>query len=242
MDISCVIPCYNGERFLGAALDSAFAQTLAPVEVIVVDDGSTDATADVAAKYGGRVTYLRQDNAGPAAARNRGLALAQCDYIAFLDADDLWHQDKLARQAARFAARPGLDVSVTHLRAFWEPEVQHEQEALAGHARTREALPGYVLQTLLARRTVFADVGPLNPALRFGEDTDWFIRARDSGAQIELMADVLVFRRFHQHNLTRTRGNAVLRSGILDMIQSSLERRRQATSGSGGPHKQGDEA
>jgi glycosyltransferase involved in cell wall biosynthesis len=242
MDISCVIPCYNGERFLGAALDSAFAQTLPPAEVIVVDDGSTDATADVAANYGSRVTYLRQDNAGPAAARNRGLACAQCDFIAFLDADDLWHQDKLARQAVRFEARPELDISVTHLRAFWELEVRHEQDALAGHARTREAVPGYVLQTLLARRAVFANVGTLNPALRFGEDTDWFIRARDAGAEIELMPDVLVSRRFHLNNLTRSRGNAVLRSGILAMIQTSLERRRKSASDSSSQHKLGDEA
>ena len=131
MDISCVIPCYNGERFLGAALDSVIAQTLPPAEIIVVDDGSTDgSTADVAANYGSRVTYLRQDNAGPAAARNRGLACARGDFVAFLDADDLWHQDKLARQAVRFEARPELDISVTHLRAFWEFEVRHEQDAL----------------------------------------------------------------------------------------------------------------
>ena len=228
MHVSCIIPCYNAERFLGEAIESVIAQTLCPAEIIVIDDGSTDGSAAVAARYADRVEYLRQENAGPAAARNRGVELTHGNYVAFLDADDLWHPEKLERQAARFAARPELEACVTHLTAFWEVEVRHEQEALQGHARTRSSLPGYVMQTMLARRSAFAKAGLLNPALRFGEDTEWFIRARDEGVVLEMMPDVLVFRRFHANNLTRSRGNKALKSGILEMVQSSLERRRQA--------------
>lgn len=230
MSISCVIPCYNAERFLAEALDSVFAQTLPVAEVIVVDDGSTDRSAEVAARQADRVRYTVQSNAGPAAARNRGVELSTGDFIAFLDADDVWHPQKLERQMARFAARPELEICVTHLSAFWEEEVRHEQAqrgALGGGA----ALPGYVMQTMLARRRAFEKAGPLNPALRYGEDTDWFIRARDSGLEIELMPDVLLFRRFHANNLTRSRGNAALKSGILDMVQSSLARRRRTAAG-----------
>jgi glycosyltransferase involved in cell wall biosynthesis len=228
MDVSCIIPCYNAERFLGEAIESVIAQTLSPAEIIVIDDGSTDGSAAVAARYADRVKYLRQENAGPAAARNRGIELTHGNFVAFLDADDLWHPEKLERQAAKFTARPELEACVTHLTAFWEVEVQHEQEALQGHARTRSSLPGYVMQTMLARRSAFAKAGILNPALRFGEDTEWFIRARDEGVVLELMPDVLVFRRFHANNLTRSRGNTALKSGILEMVQSSLQRRRQA--------------
>lgn len=228
MDVSCIIPCYNAERFLGEAIESVIAQTLSPAEIIVIDDGSTDGSAAVAARYADRVKYLRQENAGPAAARNRGIELTHGNFVAFLDADDLWHPEKLERQAAKFTARPELEACVTHLTAFWEVEVRHEQEALQGHARTRSSLPGYVMQTMLARRSAFAKAGILNPALRFGEDTEWFIRARDEGVVLELMPDVLVFRRFHANNLTRSRGNTALKSGILEMVQSSLERRRQA--------------
>jgi glycosyltransferase involved in cell wall biosynthesis len=228
MHISCIIPCYNAERFLGEAIESVMAQTLAPAEIIVIDDGSTDGSAAVAARYAGQVRYLRQVNAGPAAARNRGIDLTDGEFVAFLDADDLWHPEKLQRQAARFAACAELEACVTHLAGFWEAEVRHEQEALQGHARTRGSLPGYVMQTMLARRSAFAKAGLLNPALRFGEDTEWFIRARDAGVVLELMPDVLVSRRFHGNNLTRSRGNTALKSGILEMVQSSLQRRRQA--------------
>jgi len=230
VNVSCIIPCYNAERFLSEALESALAQTCPPTEVIVIDDGSTDRSPEVAATYAGRITYVRQDNAGPAAARNRGMELARGEFIAFLDADDLWHREKLERQAARFAERPELEICITHLTAFWEAEVRHEEETLRGRLGADRALPGYVLQTMLARRSAFEKIGVLNPALRFGEDTDWFIRARDAGIALELMPDALLFRRFHSSNLTRSRGNAVLKSGILDMIQSSIERRRRAAS------------
>jgi len=99
--VTCVIPVYNGERFLGNALDSALGQSRPPDEIIVVDDGSTDATAAVAARYGGRIAYHRHENAGPAVARNRGIKAGCGDLVAILDADDLWHTDKLARQVAR---------------------------------------------------------------------------------------------------------------------------------------------
>lgn len=126
--ISCIVPVFNGERYLWEALESIFAQTYRPIEVLVVDDGSTDGTGAVAASYGSRLRYLWQPNAGPAAARNRGLEAARGEFVAFLDADDLWHPEKLARQMARFAARPGLDGSVAHVQMQWEAEVACEGE------------------------------------------------------------------------------------------------------------------
>ena len=231
MRISCIVPCYNAERFLAEAIDSILAQTLSPAEIVVVDDGSTDGSAAVAARFAGRVNYLRQDNAGPAAARNAGLAATRGDFVAFLDADDLWHPEKLQRQAGRFAARPETEACVTHLTGFWEAEVRHEQDALQGHARTRSSVPGYVMQTLLARRSAFDKAGNLDAALRFGEDTEWFSRARDRGVVLDLIPDTLVYRRFHGSNLTRTRGNATLKSGLLDIVQGSLARRRPAAAG-----------
>ena len=232
MNVTCVIPCYNAERFLREALESVFAQTLPPTEVIVIDDGSTDRSAEVAASFENRITYVHQPNAGPAAARNRGIELAREEFIAFLDADDVWHREKLARQAARFAARPELEASITHLSLFWEAEIQHEQEAWGERFRNDKVAPGYVLQAMLARRSVFEKYGMLDPALRFGEDTEWFMRARDAGIALELMADVLLLRRFHSNNLIRSRANSVLKSGILNMIQSRLERLRRVASNS----------
>jgi glycosyltransferase involved in cell wall biosynthesis len=98
--ISCVVPVFNGERYLGEALDSILAQTYRPLELLVVDDGSTDGTAALVTRYRDQIRPLFQPNAGQAAARNLGLSVARGEFVAFLDADDLWHPEKLARQMA----------------------------------------------------------------------------------------------------------------------------------------------
>jgi len=222
--ISCIVPVFNGEAFIGEALESVFAQTLLPAEVIVVDDGSSDRTADVVRRFGKRVRYLRQQNAGPAAARNRGIEAASGELIAFLDADDLWLEEKLARQAQRFARRPELEISLTHVRNFWVAELRAEEERMQDHPLATSALPGYVTQAMMARRRVFETVGPFDEKLRVGEDTDWFLRASDCGAVLEVLPDVLVRRRFHEGNLSRQR--AAIRDHLVDAVARSLRRRR----------------
>ena len=230
--ISCIIPVFNGEAYLGEALESVFLQTLSPAEVIVVDDGSTDGTRDVIDRFGRRVRYVRQDNRGPAAARNRGIALANGPLLAFLDADDLWLPPKLDHQARRFAERRDLQVSVTQVRNFWIEELRAEANAMLDHRLAAVALPGYVPQTMLARREVFARVGPFDERLRIGEDTDWFLRVADLGTAVELLPEVLVMRRLHRTNLTRA-GN-VLQSNLADAVWRSLQRRRAAAGGTAG--------
>ena len=113
--VSCIIPVFNGARFLGEAVDSILAQTYRPCEVIVVDDGSTDATGDVIAGYGERVVAVRQPNRGEAAARNAGVRAARGALVAFLDADDLWGPEKLTRQAAKLGEDPRIDLCFTRL-------------------------------------------------------------------------------------------------------------------------------
>jgi glycosyltransferase involved in cell wall biosynthesis len=220
------VPVHNGERYLGEALDSILAQTYQPLQVIVVDDGSTDATASVAASYQGRVDYYRQPQAGAAVARNRGLSLAAGELIAFLDADDLWHHEKLVRQAARFRARPELDLCLTHVRNFWVPELAVEEQRLRGHPRS-QVVPGYSAVTLLARRELFQRVGSYSADLRVTESVDWFVRAFERGALHEVLPDVLVYRRIHQANLTR-RCASTGRAEYLELIRASLARRRRA--------------
>jgi len=201
--ISCVVPVYNCAAYIAEALNSIFAQTLRPVEVIVVDDGSTDATARTIAEQQLPVRYVYQENAGPAAARNHGIALARGDFLAFLDGDDLWHPEKLARQASRFQARPDLGYCLTYKRNFWEPCFKHEEVRLRAEAHPiTDDAPGYVLPTLLAPRSTFEKVGLLDASLRIGEDTDWIARAEDMGVVREVVQDVLLFRRLHDRNLS----------------------------------------
>lgn len=106
--VSVIIPTYNHARYLREAIDSALAQTHPAVEVIVVDDGSTDGTPGILSDYGRRIRAIRQTNAGVAAARNTGLAAAMGAYVAFLDSDDIWASDKLEQQLALFTADPSL--------------------------------------------------------------------------------------------------------------------------------------
>lgn len=223
--ISGIVPVFNGERYLPETLDSMLAQTYKPLEIIVVDDGSTDGTAKVVASYGDKVRYLRQDNSGPAIARNRGIDAAKGKFIAFLDADDLWHPEKLMCQMARFEARPELDLCITYVQNFWISELSTEAERYRDHPLSRP-VPGYLTQALLARRSVFETVGKFNPDLRHAEKTDWFLRASEKGAVLELLPDILVYRRFHETNASRSLGSAS-RDEYVQLLKASLDRRRQ---------------
>jgi glycosyltransferase involved in cell wall biosynthesis len=222
--VSCIVPVFNGERYIGEALDSIFRQTYGPRQVILADDGSTDGTAAVVAGYGDRLAYLRQPNAGPAAARNLGLSVAQGELVAFLDADDLWHPEKLARQIARFRARPELDISIAHAQNFWIWELRAEEERFRQHRRGQPT-PGYVTGAMLAKRSVFDAVGLFNTALRHSADTEWFLRAVEQGAVAELMPDALLYRRLHHTNLSRS-GASESRAETLRLVKALLDRRR----------------
>ena len=222
--VSCIVPVFNGEAYLDEALRSILAQTYRPLEVLAVDDGSTDGTAALIARYGDEVRSFRQPNAGPAAARNRGLGEARGDLVAFLDADDLWHPEKLARQVARFRARPELDLSVTCIQNFWVLELREEAERLRGH-RLAEPAPGYVAPTMLARRGLFRTVGLFDESWRHVHDTEWFVRAGDHGVVTELLKDVLVYRRLHPNSRSR-RLAAASRDEYLRLVKTGLDRRR----------------
>jgi glycosyltransferase involved in cell wall biosynthesis len=223
--ISCIVPVFNGERYLGEALDSVLAQGYRPLEIIVADDGSTDGTAATVAAYGDQVRYLRQPNKGPAAARNFGLEAARGEFIAFLDQDDLWHPEKLTRQFGRFETQPELDASVTHVRLFWDAALRLEEEQFRGHRITRD-LPGYITGTLLARRTLFEAVGLFDTDLRYGDAMGWFLRAAEHGATVELLSDVLLYHRMHRTNLSR-REAVSSRGEFLHILKASLDRKRR---------------
>ncbi len=114
--VSVIIPAYNAAATLGGTLDSVLQQTWRQTEIIVVDDGSTDATPTLLAGYGEQIKFIRQENAGPSAARNRGMEVAQGKYLAFLDADDQWLPDKLARQVELMEANPDVGFCSTGAR------------------------------------------------------------------------------------------------------------------------------
>lgn len=223
--VSCILPVFNGAPYLTEALESVFAQTYRPIEIIAVDDGSTDDTPAVLQRFADRVRIVRQANAGPAAARNHGLRLCQGSFVAFLDADDLWHVDKLARQVAHLETRPAVDGCVTHARNFWIADLRDEAEQFRDH-RISQPLPGYLASTLLARRAVFETVGHFKTDLGFGHSTEWFLRAQARGVVMEELPAVLYYRRLHHNNRSRKLGHAS-RDEFLNLVKAHLDRKRQ---------------
>ncbi|HMR66092.1 MAG TPA: glycosyltransferase family A protein [Anaerolineae bacterium] len=216
--ISVIIPVYNAARFLADAVASIRAQQYAPLEIIIVDDGSTDGTAATARSLGEDIRYLYQPNAGPAAARNRGLELARGEIIAFQDADDIWSDHKLATQLALLDRYPAAGVVLGFTRLV---------ETIEGEQKIGRPGLVTVLQAALFRRTVFDQVGWLDEQLRLGEDIDWYLRALEQGAEIISHQEAVLFYRRHAANLTHNLQEAKVH--FLRALGRSLSRRRQAT-------------
>jgi glycosyltransferase involved in cell wall biosynthesis len=225
------VPAYNAELYLERALRSVLEQSVPPDEIIVVDDGSSDSTPKILSGYAGKVRVLRQDNAGPAAARNRGIAAAHGELLCFQDADDEWLPDKLAKQTALLAAHPHIDLCITRLRNVWASHLDGERRALGDHAYANDP-PGYVFQTALVRRSVFERIGTLNEELRRAEDIEWFGRVRDAGLTLEILPEVLVHRHLHGRN-TSSAGEPTASQRyqqLLDVVAARLKRRAMASS------------
>ena len=218
--VSVVIPAYNAKRFLPEAIESVLAQDHEPVEVIVVDDGSTDGTAEVAGAY--PVHVIRQANGGQAAARNAGVAASRGDLVAFLDADDLWFPGKLSRQIAHLSAHPELGYVVVRMQRFlmpgtpWPPGTP--RDFFAGPQ------PGTLPSAALVRRSVLDAVGPFDPRFRHACDTDWQARAMEAGVRWELLEEVLV--RYRLHGANCSYDNLGMKREMFALLRSSLERRR----------------
>lgn len=209
--VSVVIPVRNGDRFLAEAIESALGQSRTPLEVIVVDDGSSDSTPKVARAFGSRVRFVSQPPLGVAAALNRGVELAGGDFLAFLDADDVWTQDKLGLQLAALHARPRLDAVFGYLANV-------DQRGCA-----RETFAGWSRGTMLIRGEAFARVGPFTQ-WRLGEFVEWYARAVDLGLVLLMLPDVLLLRRVHDANVgVRLRQE---RHEYARVLKAVLDRRR----------------
>jgi glycosyltransferase involved in cell wall biosynthesis len=219
---SVIIPVFNGEKYLGDAIESILSQGDFPIEVLVVDDGSTDDTAKITESFGSSIRYHYQLNGGVGAARNQGVALAQGDFLAFLDADDLWTEDKLERQWAAFKADPNLDLAFGHIQQFYSPELtQKEKDHLSIPIET---MPGHHAGTMLIKKQVFLQVGLFKTELRIGEFIDWFARVTELNLKSFMLPDVLMKRRIHKNNLGRSQRDQ--RSGYVHALKAALDRRR----------------
>lgn len=194
--VSAVIPTFNSAGLVTEAVDSALEQSVPPAEVIVVDDGSTDDTAERLAGYGSRIRYVRQTNGGVSAARNRGVAEARAEYVAFLDADDAWHPRKLERQLAAMSARPGCVLLGTHTYPWpgGHPPVDADGCVNLVPWERLAVWNHLVTSSVLVRRDTLAKVGPFDTRLQGPEDHDLWIRVAESGAVGVLAAPLTGYR------------------------------------------------
>lgn len=221
LSVSVVIPVFNRKCYLPEAIESVFNQSVPPYEVIVVDDGSTDGSAEVIKSFAS-VRYHFQPNQGVAAARNQGVRLAEGSFFAFLDSDDRWIVNKLSQQLSAFTANPDLDIVFGHVRQFYSPEL--DESARQAIRIPKEVISGYHAGVMLIRREAFFKVGFFESHLKCGEFVSWYLRAIDSGLQIEMLPEVVMQRRLHQMNHGRT--DSLDRSDYVRIIKASLDRRR----------------
>jgi len=214
--VSVVIPVHNGQAFIAEALNSVRAQTLPMKEIIVVNDGSTDQTDHVVASFP-EVILLRQARAGAAAARNTGARRASGDFLAFLDADDLWPGPRIERQLAVLAENPKLDFVSGNT-------VQFRRDKTNALVLLSEPEASRLPSVLLMRRESFWRAGAFSTDWEVGETIEWWSRAIDVGLQGQPIPETVLLRRRHSENLGRT-VKAPERK-YLEMLHAVIKRRR----------------
>ncbi len=204
--VSVIIPAYNAESTIAATVDSVLGQTFSDFEIICIDDGSTDRTKAILAEYSDRVRVVAQPNSGPAAARNRGARLSSGDYLAFLDADDIWMPNMLERTVAALDADPSLTLAYCNA-AIADSEGVALGTALIGKGFDHPPSLNELLTQLwpimpsaaLVRRSAYEKCRGYRDELRGAsfrfEDVDFWIRMREQGP-FEYLSEELVVWRF----------------------------------------------
>jgi len=226
--ISVIIPVYNGARFIAEALRDVHEQAYPALEVVIVDDGSTDELDAALAQIGLPFRLIRQDNSGPAAARNAGIAAASGEWIAFQDVDDLWTPGTLHRLAKHLILHPNVPVVHGGIATLY-PSSEADEWIIA--PSNADAFP-FTIGAGLYRRSIFDQVGGFDESLRYGEDIEWFARLRLEHPSV-MIPDVVVHRRRHRGNMTNdrialARGH---REALAKVLAHRMRARRQGFAG-----------
>jgi glycosyltransferase involved in cell wall biosynthesis len=217
--VSVIIPAFNAEATIRRALESALAQSYSNYEIIVVDDGSSDTTPQILSSYGARIVTTRQQNKGAAAARNRGAALATGELLAFLDADDEWHAQKLACQVAAFQRHPEISVCRTYygnsddfdwpLAALFTPEqIEAVPLDIISDFNRIFVEPYFGTPTVMIRAATFRQHAGFNETLRTAEDVDLWLRS-SYGTRVAVVKAVLVQVHRKHSGLTATSSETI---------------------------------
>ena len=218
--VSVIIPVYNAKRFLLEAVESVRQQDYQPMEIIIVDDGSTDSSAALINNLGDDIRFFSQEHQGPSAARNQGLAMARGDVIAFLDADDLWPRGRLHLQLERLLQDPNLEVVMGRTQYFGLLSVLRGKIQFEGTDNTAIVMH---LGSALFRKSTFEKVGNFDESLPNYEDLDWFLRAREKGVSMLILKIITQRYRMHEGNYSRTQSSV---QGMMRVLKKSVIRRK----------------
>lgn len=226
--VSVIIPVFNGEKYLASAIESVFSQTYSPLELIVVDDGSTDESGAIAKQYKD-IHYIYQSHQGVSVARNTGLAAANGAFIAFLDADDMWLSPKLQIQIDYLLEHPAVMYVITKIHNFLEPGTDIPPPVLQSIVKNEQIQ----LSSIVARKAVFDRIGGFNPLYQVTEDFEWITRTKDAGISMVILPEVLSHRRIHDSNISITQ-RPVCKAMRMRAIKESVGRRRSKKEGDHG--------
>jgi hypothetical protein len=226
--VSVIIPVYNGEKYIREAIESLLSQKYPALEILIINDGSTDDTDGVVKKaekdLNVDIRYFWYGNDGPAYARNRGIRDASGEFIAFLDADDLFPEGNLSYLVDYMIRNPDVDV----VRGYAQMMRLHEENGeFEPYGKPEESYPGYI-GAALNRKDVFRKVGLFDASMKFAEDSDWYMRATELEITMKWLERVTLIVRRHGENMTE--GKDLLELNTLVVFKKALDRMRSGES------------
>jgi len=221
--ISVIMPVYNSEKYVAEAIQGVLDQTHKNIELICINDGSTDGSIDILKSFGDKLILIdNNENGGIGKARNLGIDKSSGEFIAFMDSDDIWKFTKLEAQILHFKNNPNIDICFTYMKCFVSPELSDEIKKIR-HCPP-DPIPGNLACSALIRTASFYKVGLFNEKWKMGEFIDWFAKAKEMNLRYEVISDVCLFRRIHNTNTGVTRRES--RNDYIKIIRESLKRRK----------------
>ena len=222
--VSVILPVFNAEKYVEEAIKSVLCQTYQDIELICVNDKSTDNSLSLLESFGNKIIFTNnENNCGTAESRNKGLRLARGEFLAFIDNDDIWESNKLELQMNHFDNNPDVDICFSYMKSFLSPELSGNVMNL--RFCPPDPIPGYIPSTIMVKKTAFEKVGYFDSRWENGESIDWLFKAKEAGLNFGIVDDVLVKRRIHETN-KGVLASSTSKREYLKIIRESLARRK----------------
>ncbi|MFT7069197.1 MAG: glycosyltransferase involved in cell wall biosynthesis [Spirosomataceae bacterium] len=222
LPVSVLIAAYNAEKYVAETINSVLQQTQQPTEIIVIDDGSTDDTKSILETFRDKIRIISRENRGVPRSVNQAIQLSTQPLICFLDADDLWHPDKLKTQYQAYTAAPDIVLLFGHIKQFISPELSANAKSKIYYPEKNEQ--GWVRGSMMCHRSLFKDIGKFDESLKHGDFIDWFGKVKQSGIPYKMLDEVVIYRRLHPNGLSNILNH---RSDFVTILKKRLDKARK---------------